>query len=248
MLFLALVSSFELLPDGLLYPAYLAGPKEARISDIKAYDLEREWIWDVTLGGRLGIVRFDHLGGQIQVDIEGASFLLFDLNDRRDLLSSEFKLGLYATGRWNEIGVRFGYYHLSSHLGDDLFSKRFARTYSRDSGVLGLAYERGGFRIYGDLAVAVLVAGRAERVEIQLGASYSPITLGPGSPFFAVHTFLRQDTAFAGNAVLEAGWQFRPEGSRMFRIGLHYHRGPSHFYQFLERADHEIGLGSWFEL
>jgi len=114
----------QVLPDGLIYRSYLAGVKEPRFAGQWVHDVDHGWLWDITLGGRVGILRYgttsvDHPEGW-QLDIEGAGMPRLDLEQRdRDLIASDFRFGIPLTYGRGSYQTKFGYYHLSSHLGDE---------------------------------------------------------------------------------------------------------------------------------
>src|SRR5690606_23241603 len=68
---------FQILPDGLIYKSYLAGVKESRFS-AHLLDLNEEgFVWDATLGARVGIFRYGN-GDPVrpagwQLDAEGSA-------------------------------------------------------------------------------------------------------------------------------------------------------------------------------
>jgi hypothetical protein len=175
-----------------------------------------------------------------------------DLDDNRNLLSSEFKYGTHLFIELSRIVLRLGYYHLSAHLGDEAFRfdpDRRPNGYSRDTFLAGLSVVFEPFRVYGQIGFAPVVEGPAGRWEIEFGAEWSTIATDLlGRPFVAVHVHLRQENRFAGNFTAHAGWHWRTRvtGST-FRIGAHYHRGPSPQYQFYELSEHQLGLGTWFD-
>src|SRR5262249_3087745 len=116
---------WSLIPEGLIYRSYLAGPKEPRVTSIWLKESNTGWFQDVTLGGRGGVLRFGNYSAAppegLQLGIEGAGMPRLDLNEnRRDLNSADFRFGIpltYGIGRYQ---MKFAYYHLSSHMGDEL--------------------------------------------------------------------------------------------------------------------------------
>ncbi|MCA9063104.1 MAG: hypothetical protein KDA96_08595 [Planctomycetaceae bacterium] len=46
------------MPDGLLYGSYLAGPRESRIGTAILSNSNGDNVWDTTLGGRVGLLRW----------------------------------------------------------------------------------------------------------------------------------------------------------------------------------------------
>jgi hypothetical protein len=249
---------WELLPSDLIYKSYLAGVKEPRIGSVWFHDPGEGWLWDATLGGRVGLLRYGSLGDQRpegwQVDLEGAAFVRLDPIEERDLQSSDFRFGFPLTwgrGPWQ---AKFAYYHLSSHLGDEFQAKNpdFARNnYSRDVLVLGVGYfVTPALRLYAEAGFGAYVSGPAEPWEFQFGLDYSPpyVPGRPIAPFVALNGHLRQELNFGGNFVFQAGWQVRgrPYGP-LFRAGLQYYNGGSPQMQFFDRSEQQIGFGLWYD-
>ena len=55
--------TWQAVPDGLLYRSYAAGPKEPRFSTAFPYDTRADrWLFDATVGARVGIVRYGTTG------------------------------------------------------------------------------------------------------------------------------------------------------------------------------------------
>ena len=50
--------TWQTLPDGLIYHSYLAGPKEPRFASQWVHNPHEGWLWDIALGGRVGILRY----------------------------------------------------------------------------------------------------------------------------------------------------------------------------------------------
>ena len=105
----------QIAPDGLIYRSYLAGAKEPRFASQWVHDASTDgWLWDVTLGGRVGILRYgtacpDHPEGW-QLDIEGAAFPQLDLDNSRDLVACDYRFGIpltYGRGRYQ---TKLAYY------------------------------------------------------------------------------------------------------------------------------------------
>jgi hypothetical protein len=248
---------WQLLPDGLIYRSYLAGVKEPRLHSFWANDEDLGWIWDIALGGRVGILRYGNHDNLLpdgwQIDLEGAAFPRLDIEEDRDLMSVDFRAGLPITYGNGPYRSKFGYYHLSSHLGDEFFIKNPTVTrynYSRDVLVLGQSYYvTPDWRLYGEAGWAFYSDVSGEW-EFQFGVDYSP--LGDfgfrGSPFAAVNGHLREEVNFSGNFVAQLGWQWRQTASgHLFRIGLEYFNGKSDQFEFFNRYENKIGLAFWYD-
>ena len=189
-----------------------------------------------------------------QIDIEGAVLVRLDPHEQMDLESSDYRFGLQWTGKRGDLAFKFGYFHVSSHVGDEYLVRNpgFNRiNYVRESLILGIAQQVSPeWRIYGETAWGMIATGGAEPWQIQYGAEYARIADNPmrGAPFSAINLQHRQETDFAAGVTIMAGWQWRgPESGRSFRVGVQYFNGPSNQYQFYTRFDNQIGLGVWFD-
>ena len=247
-----------MLPDGLIYRDYLAGYQEPRFASQLAYADRLGWLWNLTLGGHIGILRYgtqDPLWPEgWQWDIEGAAFPRLDVQG--DLLEvTDFRGGLPLTYRQGPWEAKFGYYHLCSHLGDQYIIDNpgalLTRTnYIRDSLVLGLAYRFcPDLRLYGESNWAFHTEGGARQWEFQFGVEYSPARATGffGAPFLAVDGNIRQDVNFGGNVAAEAGWQWRGATGHLFRAGAQYFNGKSEQRQFYRNFENFIGGGIWYD-
>lgn len=251
---------WQLLPNGLLYKTYLAGEKEPRMQFVRVYDrVSKQSYDDAVLGGRLGILRHGTKGAidpqGFQLDLEGAVFArVMPEEDSTPLAGSDYRAGLYGTWRNDRLSYRFGYYHISSHVGDEyqIANPGFVRAnYVRDSALAGLAYETTlTSRIYGEMGYAVGHEGGAEPLEFQYGAEYTPVarTVATGAPFVAVNRHLREDFDFAGSWNIAAGWGWMgPQTGRRLRLGVNYYRGPSLQWVFLDQREELVGGGVWID-
>lgn len=249
---------WQLLPEGLIYRSYLAGPREPRFQLIYFEETSsNQTLWDATLGGRQGILRFgtdDPLRPQgWELDIEGAGFVRLNIDHHHDVDASDYRFGIpltYGHGRWQ---FKIGYYHVSSHLGDELMVRTPGarrKNYVRDSLVIGLSVNpRPAWRLYGETAYAFKPTGGAEHLEFQTGVEYAQpgLTGCRGTPFFATNGHLRQENHFGGDYTLQLGWLWRgPTGSTL-RTGFQYLTGKSNQYQFFDKSEEQYGGGLWYD-
>ncbi len=229
--------SWQLLPAGLMYRSYLAGDREPRISSQWVHLRDLGWRWDATLGGRVGLLRYgtnnDLWPQGWQIDVEAAAFPRLDLEHLRDLDAVDFRAGVPITTRQGPFETKFGYYHLSSHIGDEYLLRfpDFPRiNYVREALMLGMAvYLNPSLRLYSEVDYSFYVDGGALPWEFQFGADFSSIEPSGfgGAPFFAVNGHLRQENDFGGNVTLQTGWQWRGYTGHLCRIGLQYFNGMS---------------------
>ena len=249
--------SWQFLPDGLLYKSYLAGPKEARFASAWLHEEDRGWIWDISLGGRVGIFRFGTPGAVNpdgwQLDIEGAAFPRLDSEEDADMESADFRFGVPITWSRGPLEMKLAYYHISAHVGDEFLTRNpmFQRVnYVRDSALLGVArHLTPDVRAYSEAAWA-FNSDVAQPWEFQFGIEYSPRQCcgKRGSPYLAVNTQLFEEHDFGGSVNLMVGRQWRGKDTdRLLRFGLQYFNGKSSQYAFYNEYEELLGFGLWFD-
>ncbi len=249
---------WQLLPDGLLWHSYLAAPQEPRISTVIYHDSEDGIFWDATLGGRVGLVRYGTLGAKNpsgwQWDLEGAVFTRLDLRHAEDVESMDYRFGTELTAAEGPWAVKFGYFHISSHIGDEYLVRNATLNrlnYVTESLVLGGSYKPiESVRLYGELVYAFHVAGGAKPFQFQTGAEYTPIARSAwlGAPFAAINLQCREAVEYDVSTTLQLGWLYQgPESDRRFRVGVQYGNGPTSQYSFFLRRDQYVGMGVWFD-
>ncbi|MBI1900111.1 MAG: DUF1207 domain-containing protein [Planctomycetia bacterium] len=251
--------SWQLLPSGLIFPSYLAGPREPRISSVWLREQDVGDTWDTALGGRVGLLRYGTphpIRPQgFELDAEGAAFPRLDLeHSRRDLAAVDFRFGLPLTYGVGNYQMKVAYYHLSSHLGDELMLRdpTIPRiNYTRDEFVWGHSlYVAENVRVYGEIGYAFHTGGGAEPWELQFGLDYAPtFPTGPGgAPFVAVNAHLFEEVDFGGGFALELGWAWRSAfNGSLIRAGMHYFNGKSPQGEFFADHEEQIGFGMWYD-
>lgn len=250
--------TWQLMPSGLMYRSYLAGEKEPRIANVWNKDAAGRDVMESTLGARVGLLRYGTVGAYRpqgwQFDLEGAALTrVLPGTDSTELEAVDYRVGLLSTwseGPWH---VKAGYYHLSSHLGDEfvLADPLYPRlNYVRDSLITGVTYElTDDWQTYGEIAYALGKEDGAEPIELQYGIQYSPMAFGfRGAPFAALNGHTRQDFGYITSITFQAGWQWRgSESQRLFRVGMQYYDGPALQWSFAGRNETLIGGGMWFD-
>ena len=244
------------LPEQLIYHSYLAGVKESRLGTQTFHRDGDGTLWDSTLGGRFGLLRIGPRDKPLgfQIDIEGAAHLRLDPDEEVDVRSADFRAGVPFTYGWDNQQIKFAYYHLSSHLGDEFLLKNpgFARlNYVRDVLVLGYSiYPTERLRLYGEVGWAFW-SDISGLWELQFGIDYAPTrpTGIHGEPFFAVNGHLRQEVNYGGGLSAQAGWAWRTDGTsgKLLRMGLRYYNGESPQFSFFDEFEHQIGFGVWYD-
>jgi hypothetical protein len=252
-------NEWHLLPGTLLYHSYLAGEKEPRIGLSVLSDSERGWLWESALGGRVGILRRGALGlypaNAWQIDLEAAALARVSPSEASaPLQATDYRIGIQWTRRTGPFAYKAGYYHISSHVGDEylIANPGFTRiNYVRDSLVFGVTRDVvPDAQVYGEIGYAIGADGGAEPLEFQFGAQYNPTrdTGLRGAPFAAVNVHLRQEVDFGGGINMMAGWRWRnAENGRLLRVGLQYYNGKSIQYEFFDESQQLFGYGVWFD-
>ncbi|MEN6494436.1 MAG: DUF1207 domain-containing protein [Thermoguttaceae bacterium] len=248
--------TWQVLPEGLIYRSYLASPKEPRLGVVLFHERDGSF-WDASVGGRVGILRYgtsDPLWPEgFELDVEGGAFPRLTLDYDRDLVSVDFRAGIPLTYRHGPWETKFGYYHLSAHLGDEFLLKHpdvERLNYSRESLLLGVALRpHPDIRLYAETGWAFYTDGGAKPWEFQFGVEYSPAMPAScrGAPFVAVGTQLHQEVDFGGTLVVQTGWEWRSANGRLLRCGLHYLNGKSNQSQFFQEHEEQIGFGTWVD-
>ena len=156
---------WQVLPKGLLYRTYLAGEKEPRMQFLSLYDTRsKRKVWDA--GYLVAVseffVRATHATQTEtrfswtwkELSLPGC-FLMKKARCWKGLTT---RVGLYGTWRRDRWSYRAGYYHISSHVGDEFLiaNPAFNRiNYVRDSLLAGASYDLSEItRIYGELGYA----------------------------------------------------------------------------------------------
>ena len=252
---------WQLMPAGLMYHSYLAGTKEPRFNAVWFRDQSGKLNWETQLGGRVGVLRYGEFGAILpqgwQLDLEGGAQARVLPNDDSDLEASDFRVGILLTRRQGLWSGKTGYYHLSTHVGDEFLIKNpgFNRlNYVRDAWIGGISRDiliagRPDARIYGEYAYA-FNSEVGSPSEFQFGAEYSPLFFGwKGSPFMAVNSYMRADRNWdAKDLSIALGWQWRsPTTNQRFRVGFQYYDGDSVQWSFPGRKETMYGLGMWFD-
>jgi hypothetical protein len=253
------VWSWQWLPAGLIYRSYMAGVHEPRMALVAFYESGDRALWDATLGGRVGLWRYgdcDPLFPQgYQLDFYGAAVARLDVENEQDLDATDYVFGFpmtYGVGSWQ---FKFGYAHISSHLGDEL-ALRDPDTldervnYVRDAIVCGVScYPLPVWRQYAEVGWAFHISGGAQPWEAQFGSELAlPGPTGAvGTPFVAVNGRMREEHQFGGDVAVQAGWLRRGVFGQTLRFGAHYYNGKSSQFQFYDNSEEQIGLGLWYD-
>lgn len=249
---------WQALPAGIIWHSYMAGVKEPGFRAVFSRLDNGERIWDFTLGGRVGLLRYGTTSVNRpegwELDLEGAAMPRLDEQRGYGLISCDYRFGFPLTFGMNGFQAKLAYYHLSSHLGDQFMVWNPGVQpihFIRDSVVFALSqYFLDCVRIYGEVAAAFNTLHGAKPFEFQFGAEYSPLFCPPhrGAPFAAVNVYLRQEIGFRGDIVAQVGWQWRQGDSfRRWRMGVQFYDGYGEPREFFSQREQKIGLGVWYD-
>jgi hypothetical protein len=251
--------SWQWLPAGLIYHSYMAGVHEPRMGIVAFHEGEGRTLWDATLGGRVGLLRYGDCRTMVpegyQLDFYGAAVARLDVEHRQDLDSTDYVFGFPLTYGIGNTQLKLGYAHLSSHLGDELairepgtLSQRI--NYVRDSIVFGAShFPFPIWRLYGEVGWAFHNSGGAQPWDSQFGTELTqPGATGEScTPFLAVNGRVREEHDFAGDVTVQAGWLRRGVNGQTLRLGPHYYNGKSSQFQFNAKYEEQVGLGVWYD-
>jgi len=246
------------MPDGLLYGSYLAGPRESRIGTAVMSNSNGDDVWDTTLGGRVGLLRWGtadpHWAEGWQLDVEGAAFPRLNAEHRADVDATDFRVGVPLTYRQDQWQFKAAFYHLSSHVGDEFLVRNpsFQRiNYSRNAFVLGAGYfPTPDLRFYGEVEYGFFNDDGSEPWAVQFGFDLAPSqpTGLRGTPFLAANVWLREEVDFGGTLTLMTGWSWRSDrNNHLCRLGLQYSDGHTSQLEFHDQHEQLVGLGLWYD-
>ncbi len=248
---------WHMMPRTILYQAYLAGQRESRMNTMFTYDPGLGWQWDSIVGGRAAILRYGNLDPDYpegwQLDVEGAAFVRMNVEEQSDVDATDYRGGVWLTRREGPWETKFGYYHISSHLGDEYlerFPTEVRNDYLRDAVVLGAAYRiTPDLRVYGEFGYAFKIRGPAKEWELQFGIEYAKQTFTGlyGHPYWAFNVRLREEVRWGGNVTGQLGWAWTGRGGDKFRLGFQWWTGKTHQVVFMEESEQHIGFGLWYD-
>mgnify|MGYP000517602617 CR=1 FL=1 len=240
--------------DGLLFKPFIADPRQITYSIGWRFNDQvlAKNVIAVSFGDDLPIYRWCAVqpwGGQMQIDLEGALWGVFDpLHDSSPLINADYYVGIpisYAIGRW---GFRLRAYHISSHIGDEFllehegFDRRNPSAEYIDWAVS--YYITDEIRFYSNLGWIVQHDDSfpAGNYYIEAGAELRFLEMGFydqcqnlfGYPFFGMHFHFNNhySTHIDNTYVLGYEWGKACGNQRRVRAFIEYHNGYSVEGQF----------------
>jgi len=250
------IRRLQLLPDGLIYHPYLAGPKESRTGIQFFSNDDGTWSWYSTVGGQFGILRygtydqFRPVG--IQFDIEGSAQFRSSGADVLDFTSTDVRFGFPVSIGWGSQETKLALYFLRAEADGNIFESlpdEPRQVFERQAIVLGHSIHLSEkLRIYGEAGYA-FQSDFTGAWEFQFGAEFAPVlpTRIWGGPFAAANVYLLEAEDYGGNLTLEAGWCWRGKNARLLRTGLFYSNGLTSSSALEDRTEQQIGFGFWYD-
>lgn len=168
--------------------------------------------------------------------------------------SADYRFGTELTAAEGPWAMKLGYFHVSSHVGDEymICNPSFQRiNYVTEPWLIGVSYApRESIRLYGEFANAFRASGGAKRYQFQTAAEYTPAASSPRcvAPFAAIHFDFREAVEYDVSTTLQLGWAFQgPTSGRRRRFGAQYGHAPTSQYSFFQRREEYLGIGVWFD-
>jgi hypothetical protein len=210
---------------------------------------------DSHIAGRVGVLRYGprNVPEGFQLDILGGAKLRQDWDDELDVMATDYRYDILGTFGGEQHRFKLGFYHVSSHAGDEFLLKRpeFNRlNFYRDVLVAGYSYYPvPQFRVYGEIGWS-FHHELSQPLEFQFGFDYGPAyaTGFAGAPFIAMNVHLREEVDFGGNFAAQAGWAWKGDQiDGLFRTGVYYYTGHSPQFSFYAVNEEQIGWGLWYD-
>lgn len=259
----AQAAAVETFPQGHVFRPLVADPAEPRsfVSVLRADSDEGEpfTLASVGFGANFGLARWpgERPGEGWQTGVFGAVFSQFNLSAPSDeLLNSDFVIGVPLAARRGSFSARVRLWHQSSHLGDELILRGEApppADLSMEVLDAMLAWERGGWRLYGGGSYVLRRdASNPKRAGAQGGIEYlgERVLLASGRLVAGIDVKGYEESAWEAGVSAKLGLQFgapHPE-RRGISLFLQAYDGFAPFGQFTSAEVRYYGLGVQFDL
>lgn len=263
-------------PAARLYPAMIADPRLAGTSGAlrygdRTFNRYRHYsIYPGELLGRAGLFGAFSLGtpvalyqwdrgerGAVQIGLEGCVWALFALkersrsifNDTSTMMNADYSLALPLVYAWKNIALRYRFYHVSTHVGDEFLVTipGFAplrKNVSFEAVDLFVSwFVIPAVRLYagGGYIVHSFQSARMAPAYVEYGAEFRPFKTRPAGrsltwqPFAAAHVKHWQVYRWSPAGTYQLGCEFaaaRPAFASRMRLFVQYRHGPSLEGQF----------------
>lgn len=243
------------LPPSQLFKPLIADPRWPHFS--LAYrnyigDKELKNVGSANFGESIALYRSNGpFGGQWETGLQAAVFSIFDLDSNsRDLINSDFFVGLFGSYRVGNFSLFSRLLHQSSHLGDQFQLRTGTNNLSYEGFELKLSYDFGRtLRLYaGGGFLFDQDPSDLKPWSTQIGAEFrSPWTYFGGlvTPIAGLDLQNRQEAHWRTDVSLRAGLEFASPRvlDRRLQLLIEYFNGRSPNGQFYGRTIQYTGLG-----
>jgi hypothetical protein len=243
------------LPPSQLFKPLIADPRWPHFS--LAYrnyigDEEIKNVGSANFGESIALYRSNGpFGGQWETGLQAAVFSIFDLDSNsRDLINSDFFVGLFGSYRVGDFSLFTRLLHQSSHLGDQFQLRAGTNNLSYEGVDLKLSYDFGRtLRLYaGGGFLFDQDPSDLKPWSTQIGAEFrSPWTYFGGlvTPIAGLDLQNRQEGHWRTDVSLRAGVEFASPRvlDRRLQLLIEYFNGRSPNGQFYGRLIEYLGLG-----
>jgi hypothetical protein len=210
----------------------------------------------IVIGAQFPVYRWANFkGGDLQLELEGAAFALFNLRDQSfPMINADYYAGIPLTYAKGPVAYRLRLYHISSHVGDEyLCDHRHFHRKNKSFEALDISgdyqcnshlrfYANFGTVIHSDSEMSIKPLYVEYGFEVR--GSRTDFKQLFGQPFLAVHMQNWQDVHFAQDSTYALGYEWgKIHGiGRKVRAFLEYHQGFSTEGQFSRRRTKYIGF------
>lgn len=167
---------------------------------------------------------------------------------------SDWYLGTYFSESAGDVSHRLEYLHVSSHLGDSLFTVEPRIIFTRESFRWTTAWQVSPtFRVYGGLGYYPHMAPDDKRFYAHWGGEvYTdnwPVIGILSRGYFGYDGKFLTEAGGVFDQNFQLGVQFRahPDSTRSIRLAVSYYNGNSLFGQFYQRGDNHWEWGVYFD-
>lgn len=243
------------LPPSQLFKPLMADPRWPHFSLAYHYyfgDKDLKNVGSANFGESIALYRADGpFGGQWEMGLQAAVFSIFDLDSNsRDLINSDFFVGLFGNYRVGSFSLFSRLLHQSSHLGDQFLLRTGNNNLSYEAFDIKLSYDFGRMlRLYGGGGVLFdQDPSDLKPWSTQVGAEFrSPWTYFGGLviPIAGLDLQNRQESDWRTDVSLRAGMEFASPRvlDRRLQLLIEYFNGRSPNGQFYGRSVQYLGLG-----
>ena len=254
-------------PAAVLYPEYVADPRRTSFAltmvDTRETEIDEasDRRYALRMGSRFGILQLvphDESGGGLQLAGEIGILAQFDRENSTDNLGWDGLYGFHLAWQAQEdLVVRVGMAHDSSHLGDELIENtgRQRIEYTREEWLVGAHYapleSARGYAEFGK-AFSLSNDDLMEEDRVQLGLvleSEEDRAAKRVAPFAALDVSAYEEDDWEENWTVQLGLaRFGAGRGLPWRFGVEYYDGRSTIGEFFQDRERHYAWGLWFDL